>query len=69
MIFHLSLSLSLSLSIYIYIYKYVWMNLYIQQSIYLSIYMLWPFRHQKEDMEEEKVGGTSVLNKQNLYTR
>ena len=24
---------------------------------------------QKEDMEEEKVGGTSVLNKQDIYTK
>ena len=27
-----------------------------------------PVRGQKEDTEEEKVGGTSVLNKQNIYT-
>ena len=28
-----------------------------------------PFRVQKEDTEENKVGGTSVLNKQNIYIK
>ena len=31
--------------------------------------LLWPVRGQKEDTEEEKVGGTSVLNKQNIYKK
>ena len=31
--------------------------------------VLWSFRDQKEDTEEEKVGGTNVLNKQNIYTK
>ena len=32
-------------------------------------FLLWPVRGQKEDTEEEKVGGTNVLNKQNTYTK
>ena len=31
--------------------------------------MLWPVKGQKENMEEEKVDGTNVLNKQNIYTK
>ena len=29
---------------------------------------MWLVKDQKEDTEEEKVGGISVLNKQNIYT-
>ena len=31
--------------------------------------MMRPVRGQKEDVEEEKVDGTNVLNKQNIYTK
>ena len=31
-------------------------------------WLLWPFRGQKGDKEEEKVGGTNVLNKHKIYT-
>ena len=37
--------------------------------VFPFILVLWRVRGQKEDMEEEKVGGTSVLNKQDIYTK
>ena len=35
----------------------------------LVFIVLMPIRGQKDDMEEEKVGETSVLNKQNIYKK
>ena len=31
--------------------------------------LLWPVRGKEKDTKKEKVGGTSVLNKQNIYTK